>query len=82
MGYVPGVYFVRVKVEDKDSKGGHPFHAAQAIAREIAQHYPGLTVEVAEDKVWSSVTARHAEGSKWDARTTPSRDARPDASST
>lgn len=53
MAYVPSEYWVRIKVT-KAGQHENSYYAAQALAREISQEHPGLTVEVAEDKVWVS----------------------------
>jgi hypothetical protein len=52
------VYYVRIKFEHPEHPGGaDEYHAALRLARKIAEENRGLTVEVAEDKVWGSTRA-------------------------
>jgi len=52
MPVVESAYWVRVKVTEAGSKD-NPYHAAIALAWELARQNPGLKFEVAEDKVWA-----------------------------
>lgn len=52
--YRPSEYWVRVRVTDTGS-GVETYSAANSLAQRLAEQNPGLTFEVAEDKVWSTV---------------------------
>ena len=51
MAVTPSTYYVRIKVEE-GSGGVETFHTAQRLAVAVSEAFPGLTVEVAQDKVW------------------------------
>lgn len=57
MPVVTSAYWVRVRVTG-DESGVNTYHSALDLAATLAQEHPGLTFEVAEDKVWSSVRYR------------------------
>lgn len=63
MPHVPSEYWVRVKVS-ADGGGAETFHAAQRLAMALAQAHPGLTWEVAEDKVWASFRTKEDHGTQ------------------
>ena len=59
MPVVDSEYWVRVKVtENMKGTRDNAYYAALALARDLASKNPGLTFEVAEDKVWGRTTRR------------------------
>lgn len=59
MGVTHSEYWVRVKVKYDGDSDVNTYHVAMRLAADLAHDYPGLTFEVAEDKVWATVTRRN-----------------------
>lgn len=57
MPIVPSEYWVRVRVTGAES-GVSTYHSALDLADKLAHQNPGLTFEIAEDKVWASVRTK------------------------
>lgn len=58
MPYVPSKYYIRIEVPPSNIE---PYHAALFLADKVSKDNPGLTVEVYEDKVWSSMVTQPTE---------------------